>query len=86
MLFTASAGTLITRIDNIAEKYERFVGVNASMNALMHPAMYGTYHHISVIGGKSPPLMERYHVRVCDSENNDQFTAGTARALPEISI
>lgn len=46
---TGPAGALITRVLNIAEKYRTFVGVDASMQNLMRPGMYGAYHHITPI-------------------------------------
>lgn len=79
---TGAAGALITRVQNVVEKYQKFVGVDASMNALMRPGMYGAYHHITVIGKEHLPHGQMYHVTGSLCENNDQFTAGNARALP----
>ena len=46
---TGPAGALITRVKNIAEKYQTFVGVDASMHGLMRPGMYNAYHHITAV-------------------------------------
>lgn len=79
---TGPAWALITRVQNVVEKYQKFVGVDASMNALMRPGMYGAYHHITAIGKEHLPHDLMYHVTWSLCENNDQFTAGNARALP----
>ncbi len=79
---TGPSWALITRVDNVVEKYQNFVGVDASMNALMRPGMYGAYHHITAIGKQDLPHDQMYHVTGSLCENNDQFTAGNARALP----
>jgi diaminopimelate decarboxylase len=50
----------------------------------MRPWMYWAYHHISAIGKEHLPHDHLYHVTGSLCENNDQFTAWTPRALPEI--
>ncbi len=81
---TASAWALITRVENISQKYQTFVGVDASMHCLMRPGMYGAYHHITVLWKQSSPEDSLYHVTGGLCENNDQFTAWEARLLPKI--
>jgi diaminopimelate decarboxylase len=87
---TGPAGTLITRVLNIAEKHRNFVGVDASMANLMRPGMYTTknsdgswdecYHHITLLGKEERPLDHHYNVTGSLCENNDQYTRG--RDLP----
>lgn len=81
---TGPSWALITRVQNSVQKYQDFIWVDASMQALMRPWMYWTYHHISVIGKEHLPHDHRYHVTGSLCENNDQFTAWNPRALPEI--
>jgi diaminopimelate decarboxylase len=52
---TGPAAALITRVTNVAEKYRTFVGVDASMQNLMRPGMYGAYHHVTAIGKEDRP-------------------------------
>ena len=47
---TGPYGCLITTVRHVARKYRNFVGVDASMADLMRPAIYGAYHHITVLG------------------------------------
>ena len=47
---TGPHGVLVTTAINRKEIYRTYVGVDASMSALMRPGMYGAYHHITVLG------------------------------------
>ncbi|OQX62184.1 MAG: diaminopimelate decarboxylase [Desulfococcus sp. 4484_241] len=76
---TGPHGVLVTRVINIKRTYRTYVGVDACMSALMRPAIYGAYHHITVPGKEAGP---REMVDVVGSlcENNDKFAVN--RMLP----
>lgn len=76
---TGPYGVLVTSVQNRMSKYREYVGVDASMSALMRPALYGAYHHISVLGGEGRPT-EVVDVVGSLCENNDKFAIG--RELP----
>jgi diaminopimelate decarboxylase len=80
----ADAGFLVTRVHAIKNGYKEFVGVDAGMNDLPRPSVYGAYHHISVLGKPSSPSDRSVNVvgRLC--ENNDQFARD--RLLPPIDV
>ncbi len=81
---TGPYGYLVTEVLHVTEKYKRYVGVNASMADLMRPAIYGAYHHITVVGKsvseETPEVM--YDVTGSLCENNDKFAVD--RKLPKI--
>jgi len=79
---TGSHGALITRAINHKSIYRQYVGVDACMSSLMRPAMYGSYHHIDVIGKQDQPCSETYDVVGSLCENNDKFAV--QRDLPPI--
>lgn len=84
---TGAHGALVTTAINRKETYRRFVGVDASMPALMRPGMYGAYHAIDVVrrGATAFAGGAREVVDVVGSlcENNDKFAV--QRALPRIA-
>ncbi|MBE2184447.1 MAG: diaminopimelate decarboxylase [Anaerolineae bacterium] len=69
---TGPHGALVARVINRKETYRTYIGVDASMSALMRPGMYGAYHHIEVLGKESSPL-ETVDVTGALCENNDKF-------------
>ncbi len=79
---TGPYGYLISRVRHVTHKYKDYVGLDACMADLMRPALYGSYHHITVIGKKSLPKDHIYDVTGSLCENNDKFAID--RALPEI--
>lgn len=81
---TAPHGVLVTKAINRKESYRSYVGVDASMSALMRPGMYGAYHHIDVISDTVRALTLNETVDVVGSlcENNDKFAI--QRELPKI--
>ena len=83
---TGPHGVLVTRAINRMEKYKQFVGVDASMPALMRPGIYGAYHHIDVFDmyGCVKSFGDTETVNVVGSicENMDQFAWD--RQLPRI--
>lgn len=79
---TGPHGVLATRAINKKEIYRRYVGVDACMSSLMRPGMYGSYHHIDVLGKEDEPKTLVADVVGSLCENNDKFAV--QRELPEI--
>jgi diaminopimelate decarboxylase len=79
---TGPHGVLVTTAINQKNTYRKYIGVDACMSALMRPAIYGAYHHISVIGKQPEQHFERVDVVGALCENNDKFAI--QRLLPEI--
>ena len=78
----APYGALITRATHEKHIYKEYIGVDACACNLMRPAMYGAYHHITVMGKESAPCDHVYDVVGGLCENNDKFAID--RPLPEI--
>jgi diaminopimelate decarboxylase len=81
---TGPYGYLVCRVRHVAEKYKHYVGLDASMANLMRPALYGAYHHITVLGKEEQKADKVYDVTGSLCENNDKFAID--RALPEIEV
>ena len=79
---TGPYGWLISRVRHVAHKYKDYVGLDACMADLMRPALYGAYHHITVIGKEDQPRDHVYDVTGSLCENNDKFAID--RPLPLI--
>jgi diaminopimelate decarboxylase len=79
---TGPHGALVTRAINHKDIYRKYLGVDACMSALMRPALYGSYHHIDVIGKEQAPKTEVYDVVGSLCENNDKFAV--QRDLPKV--
>jgi len=79
---TGPYGYLVTRVRQVAKKYKDFVGVDACMADLMRPAIYGAYHHITVMGKETVESSHTYDVTGSLCENNDKFAID--RRLPRI--
>ena len=77
-------GALVTTVINEKHIYKDYVGVDACAVNLMRPAMYGAYHHITVLGKENEPCIKKYDVTGSLCENNDKFAVD--RMLPEISV
>ncbi|MCL2842743.1 MAG: diaminopimelate decarboxylase [Oscillospiraceae bacterium] len=77
-------GCLVGRVLHKKDIYKQYVGLDACAVDLMRPAMYGAYHHITVLGKESAPLDHVYDVAGSLCENNDKFAID--RPLPEIAI
>ena len=75
-------GALVTRAIHEKHIYKEYVGVDACAVNLMRPAMYGAYHHITVLGKEDAPCDHKYDVTGSLCENNDKFAID--RMLPEI--
>ncbi len=80
---TGPYGYLVTKVRHIKNTYKSFAGLDACMVNLMRPALYGAYHHITVIGKENAPLTKKYDVTGSLCENNDKFAIG--RMLPELN-
>lgn len=75
-------GNLITTVLHFKHIYKEYAGVDACAANLMRPAMYGAYHHISVLGKENAPCDRKYDVVGGLCENNDKFAID--RMLPEL--
>ena len=80
---TGPYGALITTAIHEKHTYKEYIGVDACAANLMRPAMYGAYHHITVLGKEDAPCDHTYDIVGSLCENNDKFAID--RALPEIS-
>ena len=81
---TGPYGALVTRAINKKHIYKEYIGVDATACDLMRPAMYGAYHHITVLGKEDAPCTEKYDVTGSLCENNDKFAID--RMLPAIEV
>lgn len=77
-------GCLVTKAINEKHTHKEYIGVDACAVNLMRPAMYGAYHHITVLGKENEPCDHKYDVTGSLCENNDKFAID--RMLPEISM
>lgn len=75
-------GALVTRAIHEKHTHKEYIGVDACAVNLMRPAMYGAYHHITVMGKEDAPCDHKYDVTGSLCENNDKFAID--RMLPEI--
>lgn len=75
-------GCLVTRAMHEKHTYKDYIGVDACAANLMRPAMYGAYHHITVMGKEDAPCDHKYDVTGGLCENNDKFAVD--RMLPKI--
>ena len=80
----APFGHLISTVLHQKHIYREYVGLDACAANLMRPAMYGSYHHITVLGKEDAPLDHIYDVTGGLCENNDKFAID--RSLPQIDI
>lgn len=79
---TGPYGYLVSRVRHVASKYKQYVGLDACMADLMRPALYGAYHHITVLGKENLPADHMYDVTGSLCENNDKFAID--RHLPAV--
>lgn len=75
-------GALVTTAIHEKHIYKEYIGVDACAVNLMRPAMYGAYHHITVLGKENEACDHKYDVTGSLCENNDKFAID--RMLPEI--
>jgi len=83
-IITGPFGWLVSTVLHKKSTYKEFVGLDANMANLMRPAIYGAYHHITVLGKENMPHDHAYDVTGSLCENNDKFAID--RMLPEIEI
>jgi diaminopimelate decarboxylase len=83
-LITGPHGYLVTTIRHIKRTYKTFAGLDACMADLMRPAIYGAYHHISVLGKQQIAPNSVYDVTGSLCENNDKFALD--RQLPSLEV
>ena len=81
---TGPNGALVARAIHKKDIYKNYIGLDACAANLMRPAMYGSYHHITVLGKENEPCVKLYDVTGGLCENNDKFAVD--RMLPEIEI
>ena len=78
----APNGGLVTKAIHEKHTHKEYIGVDACAANLMRPAMYGAYHHITVLGKEDKPCDHKYDIVGSLCENNDKFAID--RMLPEI--
>ena len=80
----APYGGLITKVVHFKHTYKEYAGCDACAAHLMRPAIYGAYHHITVLGKEDAPCDHVYDVVGSLCENSDKFAVD--RKLPELEI
>ena len=83
-MVTGPFGWLVSTAIHKKEIYRNYIGLDSCMANLMRPALYGSYHHITVMGKENAPLDHVYDVTGSLCENNDKFAI--QRELPKIDI
>ena len=81
---TGPYGYLISKVLHIKQTYKTFIGLDASMHNLMRPALYGAYHHITLLGKSGTADEHTYDVTGSLCENNDKFAIN--RRLPIANV
>lgn len=77
-------GALVTQAIHEKHTHKEFIGVDACAVNLMRPAMYGSYHHITVLGKEEEACDYKYDITGSLCENNDKFAID--RMLPKIDM
>ncbi|MBE6014229.1 MAG: diaminopimelate decarboxylase [Lachnospiraceae bacterium] len=77
-------GALVSTAIREKHTHKEYIGLDACAVNLMRPAMYGAYHHITVMGKENAPCDHKYDVTGSLCENNDKFAID--RMLPKIDI
>lgn len=77
-------GVLVAKAIREKHIYKEYIGLDACAANLMRPAMYGAYHHITVMGKENAPCDHKYDVTGGLCENNDKFAID--RMLPKIDM
>ena len=80
----APYGCLVTKAIHEKHIYKEYIGVDACAANLMRPAIYGSYHHITVLGKEDEPCDQVYDVVGSLCENCDKFAID--RELPKIDM
>ena len=82
-VITGPYGFLVSKVLHIKETYKKYAGLDSCMANLMRPALYGAYHHITVMGKENEPCSNLYDVTGSLCENNDKFAIN--RLLPKVN-
>ena len=77
-------GCLVTKAIHEKHIYKEYIGLDACAANLMRPAMYGAYHHITVLGKENAPCDHMYDITGGLCENNDKFAID--RMMPQIEM
>ena len=77
-------GCLVTKAIHEKHTHKEYIGVDSCAVNLMRPAMYGAYHHITVLGKEDQPCDHLYDITGSLCENNDKFAID--RYLPKIDM
>ena len=77
-------GGLITTAIHEKHTHKEYIGCDACAANLMRPAIYGAYHHITVMGKENEPCDHKYDVTGSLCENSDKFAID--RMLPKIDM
>ena len=83
-MMTGPYGYLVSEVIHLKETYKYYVGLDSCMADLMRPAIYGAYHHISVMGRENSPKNLTCDVIGSLCENSDKFAIN--RKLPEVEV
>lgn len=81
---TGPYGCLVTKAIHEKHTHKEYIGVDACAVNLMRPAMYGAYHHITVMGKENEANDHMYDITGSLCENNDKFAVD--RMLPKVDI
>lgn len=81
---TGPAGWLVSTVLHEKKTYKDYIGLDSCMANLMRPAIYGAYHHITIVGKEDALADHIYDVTGSLCENNDKFAID--RKLPKIEI
>ncbi|MGN0134068.1 MAG: diaminopimelate decarboxylase, partial [Anaerotignum sp.] len=80
----APYGALLATAIHEKHIHKEYIGLDACAANLMRPAMYGSYHHITILGKEDAACDHKYDITGGLCENNDKFAID--RMLPEIEI
>lgn len=83
-MMTGPYGYLVAKVLHLKDTYRKYAGLDACMSNLMRPALYGAYHHITVLGKEGRDKDTVYDVTGSLCENNDKFAI--ARPLPRLEV
>lgn len=81
---TGPYGYLVSTVRHEKKTYKDYIGLDASMANLMRPALYGAYHHITVLGKEDAVADHLCDVTGSLCENNDKFAID--RKLPAVDV
>jgi diaminopimelate decarboxylase len=83
-MVTGPFGYLVSKAIHRKDTYRHYIGLDSCMTNLMRPALYGAYHHITVMGKEKAPHDAVYDITGSLCENNDKFAI--QRSLPKIDL